>query len=669
MNLNDSDSLLTYPDSKRVDHVDILHGEPISDPYRWLEEIDSAETAVWIQEQNKLTQAYLERIPHRDALYERLTVLWNYEKFGLPFKRGDRYFFSRNDGLQNQSVLYWTESLEQEPHLLLDPNQLSDDGTVALSSYAVSQDGRFLAYGLSRSGSAWNKEGNGFYYSRYDAPKQGAEFKSANYFHKLYYHRVGTDQSEDLLIYERPDHKDWNFGGFVTEDGRYLIIDVRQGTRRENAIFYQKLTQSEDNKTENPICALFTEFDANYHIIGNDGPLLYIKTDLNAPLSRVIAVNVDEEGATSEREILSESTDTLQSVRLINQKFIATYLHHAHSRVHIFNKEGEHIQELELPALGTVGGFSGRQTDHETFYSFSTFNMPGTIYRHDLETGNSEVFREPSIAFDPDDFITEQVFCKSKDGTRVPMFITHKRGISRDGTNPTYLYGYGGFNIARTPLFSAPNLAWMEIGGIYVQVNLRGGGEYGQPWHKAGSKLQKQNVFDDFIGAAEWLIANDYTTTERLAIGGGSNGGLLVAACLTQRPELFGACLCAVGVLDMLRFHKFTIGWAWVSDYGSPDDPTEFASLRTYSPYHSLRSDTEYPPTLITTGDHDDRVFPAHSYKFAAALQYVQTGSNPILIRIDTKAGHGAGKPTTKAIEEATDRWAFLMNVFGLGYD
>ena len=680
---------LDYPETARTGTVDILHGVEVPDPYRWLEEIDSAQTQAWIADQNRLTFDYLSQIPAREQISARISELWNYEKYGTPFKRGGRYFFTRNDGLQNQGVLYWIESLEDDPKVLLDPNRLSEDGTVALTDYAVSDDGELLAYGLSTAGSdwqewrvcevdsgrdlddhlewvkfsgaSWTPDSQGFYYSRYDKPQGGTEFKGANYYHKLYYHRVGASQAADELIYARPDQKEWGFGGHVTEDGSYLIIYVWIGTHRENGIFYQDLRI--DN---GPIVELLADFDAGYQIIGNDGPVLYCLTDLDAPMSRVVAIDITQPDRANWREVIPESQDALQTASLVGERFVATYLHDAYSRVLVFDKAGRIVREVELPGIGTVQGFWGRQADSETFYLFSSFATPGVVYRYDVATGETSIFRRPEIRFEPDDYVTKQIFYPSKDGTRIPMFISHRKGLEIDGSTPTYLYGYGGFNIAQTPEFKVSALVWMEMGGIYAQANLRGGGEYGKPWHEAGMKRNKQNVFDDFVAAAEWLIKEGYTCTPKLAIGGRSNGGLLIGACLAQRPDLFGACLPVVGVMDMLRFHKFTIGWAWTSDFGSPEDPEEFATLLAYSPYHNLKPGTSYPPTLIATGDHDDRVFPAHSFKFAAALQAAQAGPAPVLIRVEVDAGHGMGKPTSKLIEEMADQWAFVAGQLGM---
>ncbi|MCL0079048.1 prolyl oligopeptidase family serine peptidase [Dehalococcoidia bacterium] len=680
-----------YPESPRTDRDDIIHGVQVPDPYRPLEEIESEQTAKWIEAENEVTFDYLRQIPLRDKICQRISELWDYEKYDLPFKRGGRYFFRRNDGLQNQSVLYWAESLEAEPKVLLDPNTLSEDGTVALTGGAVSEDGKLLAYGLSASGSdwqewrvrevesgadledhlkwvkfssaSWTHDGQGFFYSRYPEPQEGLAYKGANYHHKLYYHCIGTPQSADDLVYERPDHKQWGFDTRVTEDGRYLVISVWKGTHRENGIFYKDLAE------EGEVIELLNEFDANYTFIGNDGPLLYFTTDLDAPLGRVIAIDITDPDRSRWKEIISESSDVLQSVSLFYDMFVASYLHDASSCLKILDKLGRVVRQVPLPGIGTVMEFEGRQKDRETFYLFTGFTRPGTIYRYDMETGETAVFREPQVGYSPDEYVTEQVFYRSKDGTRVPMFISYRRGLKRDRHSPTFLYGYGGFNAALTPAFSVGNLVWMEMGGIYAQTNLRGGGEYGKPWHEAGVKLKKQNVFDDFIAAAEWLIENNYTSTPRLAIGGGSNGGLLIGACMTQRPDLFGGCVLVNGVLDMLRFHKFTIGWAWTSDYGTAENLDEFNALLAYSPYHNVRPGVAYPATLICTADHDDRVFPAHSFKFAAALQAAQAGNAPVLIRIETKAGHGFGKPTAKIIEEIADRWAFLVCVLEIDVD
>ena len=680
---------LTYPETKKVGQVDDYHGTKVADPYRWLEDDHSAETKAWVEAQNKVTFKYLAAIPERERIRKRLTQLWNFERYGVPFREGGRYFITKNDGLQNQSVLYTLTSIEAEPKVLLDPNKLSADGTVALGGYSVSENGALLAYGTSSAGSdwqewkvreiatgrdlpdeikwvkssaaSWAKDGRGFFYSRYDAPDETNQFKGVNYFHKLYFHRLGTAQREDQLIYHRPDQKEWGFSGSVTDDGRYLGIMVWQGTDTRNRFFYKDLQAA-----DSPVVELLNEFDADYTFIDNVGPLFYFRTDWNSPRGKILAIDVTKPAREHWRDIVPEGPDRLQSVTLVNHQLIATYLQDARTEVKVFDLKGSLVRRIELPGLGTAGGFGGKRLDTETFYAFTSFTTPTTIYRYDLLHGTRTLFRQAKVDFDPGDYETKQVFYSSKDGTCVPMFITHRRGVALDGQNPTYLYGYGGFDISLTPAFSANALVWMEMGGVYAQPNLRGGGEYGQAWHLAGTKLRKQNVFDDFIAAAEWLIANKYTNPKKLAIGGGSNGGLLVGACLAQRPELFRAALPAVGVMDMLRFHKFTRGWAWTSDYGSPDDPAEFKALYAYSPLHNLKPGVAYPATLVTTADHDDRVVPAHSFKFAATLQSAHAGEAPVLIRIETKAGHGAGKPTGKVIDEAADKWAFLVRELGI---
>ncbi|MBD2486188.1 prolyl oligopeptidase family protein [Aulosira sp. FACHB-615] len=688
---------ITYPATLKNEQVDNYHGTVVADPYRWLENSDSEETKAWIDAQNKITFEFLGEIPARDKIKQRLTKLWDYEKYGTPFKEGEslqdgsteRYFYFKNNGLQNQSVLYTLKSLDDEPQVLLDPNKLSADGTVALSGLSISDDGKLLAYGLATSGSdwqewkvrdvatgkdlddhlkwikfsgaSWTTDNQGFFYSRYDEPNSKTQLEDVNYYQKLYYHKLGTPQSEDILIYQRPDQKEWGFGGGVTEDGRFLIISVWLGTDSRNLVFYKDLKNPDAEVVE-----LINEFEADYSFIDHDDSVFYFRTDLNAPRGRVIAIDINKPDKSAWQEIIPQSKATLESVNILNHQFVADYLQDARSQIKIFDLKGAFVREVELPGVGSVGGFGGKRHDKETFYSFTSFTTPGAIYRYDMVTGKSQLFRQPKVGFNPDDYETKQVFYHSKDGTKVPMFITHKKGIKLDGNNPTYLYAYGGFNISLTPTFSVSMLVWMEMGGVYAMPNLRGGGEYGEEWHQAGMKEKKQNVFDDFIAAAEWLIANKYTKTGKLAIAGGSNGGLLVGACMTQRPDLFGAALPAVGVMDMLRFHKFTIGWAWTKEYGSPDNPEDFKTLYAYSPLHNLKPKTAYPATLITTADHDDRVVPAHSFKFAAALQAAHQGDAPVLIRIETKAGHGAGKPTTKIIEEAADRWAFLVRTLDI---
>jgi prolyl oligopeptidase len=687
--MSNSQQSLIYPTVSKSDQIDNYHGTAVTDPYRALEDPDTEDTKAWVQVQNQLTFGYLNEIPAREKIKQRLTKLWDYEKYGTPFKEGESYFYFKNDGLQNQSVLYTLPTLDAEPRILLDPNQLSEDGTVALSGISISENGQLLAYGLSTSGSdwqewkvrdittgedlqdhlqwikfsgaSWTHDHQGFFYSRYDEPNEKTRLEDVNYYQKLYYHKLGTPQSADILIYHRPDAKEWGFGGSVTEDGKYLIISIWLGTDSKNLVFYKDLTNPNSEVIE-----LINKFEADYSFIDNDDHVFYFRTDLNSPKGRVIAIDTQKPNAENWQEIIPQAVEKLESVGILNNQFVADYLQDAHSQIKIFDLKGNFIREVELPGIGSAGGFGGKRHDTETFYSFTSFTTPGTIYRYDMKTGKNEIFRQPKVDFNADEYETKQVFYQSKDGTKVPMFITSKKGIVLDGNNPTYLYGYGGFNISLTPSFSVSLLIWLEMGGVYAVPSLRGGGEYGEEWHQAGMKFQKQNVFDDFIAAAEWLIANNYTQPAKLAIGGGSNGGLLVGACMTQRPDLFGAALPAVGVMDMLRFHKFTIGWAWVAEYGSSENAEEFATLYAYSPLHNLQPGTAYPSTLIITADHDDRVVPAHSFKFAAALQAAHGGHTPVLIRIETKAGHGAGKPTAKIIEEAADKWGFLVKVLGV---
>jgi len=677
-----------YPPARKSDQIDDYHGTKVADPYRWLEDLDSEETRNWVEAENKLSFGFLASIPARNTIKERLTKLWNYEKYGIPFKEGNRYFYTRNSGLQNQAVLYTVTGLDAQPRMILDPNTLSADGTVAVSGMQVSPDGRLLAYSLSASGSdwqewkvrdiettkdlsddlkwvkfsgvSWTRDGKGFFYSRYDEPKADM-LKGTNYFQKIYYHQLGTDQNQDVLVYEQPDQKDWLFGGYVTEDGNYLIITVFQGTDVKSRIYYKDL-KSKDSA----VVKLLDDFDAAYSFIGNEGSRFWFQTDLQAPRGKVIEIDTAKPDRNNWKVVVPEGKETLQATTFVNHKFVLNYLKDAYTQVKIHDTTGKFLSEVAFPGFGSAEGFGGKPGDKETFYSYTGFTTPTTIYRYDMTTGKSTIFRQPKVDFNPADYETKQVFYTSKDGTKVPMFITYKKGLKLDGTNPTYLYGYGGFAISLPPAFSVGVLVWMEMGGVYAQPNLRGGGEYGEEWHQAGMKLKKQNVFDDFIAAAKWLIDNKYTSTPKLAIGGGSNGGLLVGAALTQRPDLFGAALPAVGVMDMLRFQRFTIGWAWVSDYGSSDNPEDFKALYAYSPLHNIKPGTSYPPTMITTADHDDRVWPGHSFKFAAALQSAQGGSAPILIRIETKAGHGAGKPTSKIIEETADRWAFLVKTLDM---
>ncbi len=685
------DQRMKYPETKKIDHVDELHGTKIPDPYRWLEDDvrQSKDVAAWVEAQNKQTFAFLESIPQREPIRKRITELWNYEKFGVPSKVGGRYAYSKNDGLQNQSVLYVIDRLDGEPRVLIDPNSWSKDGTVALAATSFSDDGQLLAYSVAEAGSDWNtwrvldvetgkllsdelkwikfsgvswtSDNRGFFYSRYAEPQPGAAFQDLNKNQKVFYHRIGTLQSQDVLVYRQPEHPDWGFQSTVTEDGRYLIITTWKGTDDKYRVAYKDLLEPYGLPID-----LIEHFDNEYTFIGNDGPVFFFQTDLNAPRKRVIAIDTRQPQPEHFRELIPESKETLIGVNIVANQFVTTYLKDAKTQVKLFRLDGRFVREAEFPGIGTASGFGGRREHTETFYSFSSYATPASIFRYDLLTGKSEVFRQTNVKFNPDDYEVNQVFYNSKDGTRVPMFLAHKKGLKKDGNNPTLLYGYGGFSIPQTPAFSVSRLAWMEMGGILAVANLRGGGEYGEDWHQGGTKLKKQNVFDDFIAAAEYLIANKFTQPSKLAIQGGSNGGLLVGACMTQRPELFGACLPAVGVMDMLRFHKFTAGRFWVDDFGSADNPDEFKALLAYSPYHNIKPGKKYPATLVTTADTDDRVVPGHSFKFAAALQAAQAGDAPTLIRIETRAGHGAGKPTSKIIEEVADQWAFLVKNLGV---
>ncbi len=679
-----NDGPFEYPKAKTVDQVDDYHGTKVSDPYRWLEDADSPDTHSWVEAENKLTFSYLDKIPYRSAIRDRLTKLWNYERFTAPQQQGGRYFYEHNNGLQNQNVLLVAESLNAEPRMLLDPNTLSSDGTVALAGRALSDNGKLLAYSTAASGSdwtewhvrdvdtgkdladdikwvkfsgaSWTKDGKGFFYSRYDEPK-GTVLRDANYFQKLYFHQLGTDQSTDVLVYDRPDNKELGFGGNVTDDGHYLVINVWQGTSPKNRLYYKDLT-----KADSQVVKMLDDFDAQYQFVNNDGSVFWIQTDLDAPRGRLIAIDTEHPEKTNWKTVVPQGSDKLEGVGLVNDVFLLSYLKDARTEVRVHDLSGKFLRNVDLPGIGTATGFGGKRKDKETFYAFTSFISPTTIYRYDPAAGKSSVFRQPKVDFDATKYETKQVFYNSKDGTRVPMFLTYKKGLKLDGQNPTLLYAYGGFDISLTPSFSVPNVVWLEMGGIYAQPNLRGGGEYGEDWHLAGTHAKKQNVFDDFIAAAEWLIANKYTSTPKLAIRGGSNGGLLVGACLTQRPDLYGATLPLVGVMDMLRFQKFTIGWAWTSDYGSSDNADDFKAIYAYSPLHNLKPGTKYPPTMIATADHDDRVVPGHSFKFAATMQADQAGPAPVLIRVETKAGHGAGKPISKIIEEASDEWAFVAH-------
>ena len=677
---------IEYPPTRRVGQVDVYHGVKVPDPYRWLEaDVRHApEVAAWVAAENKLTARYLEAIPERPAIRRRLTEIWNFAQYSTFMKEGSRYYYLKNDGLQNQAVLYAMNSLDGAPRVLLDPNQWSKDGTIAMTGISFSHDGRHLAYARSEAGSdwstwhiietadgralsdelkwtkfsdaSWTNDGKGLFYSRYEEPRRGVEFQALNFNNKLYYHRLGTPQAADPLVYWRPDHPEWQYQGMVSEDGRWLVIAIMRGTDERQRILVRDLTEPYAMPVE-----LIDNFDHEYTFVGNEGPVLFFKTDLDAPRRRLVAVDLRRPKPLPWKEIVPQSEATLLEVQLVGDQFIARYLQDVASRVKVFSLVGEFVRDVALPGIGTALGFGGKRTDTETFYTFSSITTPPSVYHYDLKSGASRLIRRAEVKFKPEDYQLKQVFYRSKDGTRVPMFVAAKKGVRLDGANPTLLYAYGGFNISLLPMFSISRVAWLEMGGVYAQPNLRGGGEYGEAWHQAGTKLKKQNVFDDFIAAAQWLIAERYTRPDKLAIQGGSNGGLLVGAVMTQRPDLFGACLPAVGVMDMLRFQKFTEGRLWVDDYGSADDPQQFKALRAYSPYHNIRPGTRYPATLVTTADTDDRVIPGHSFKFIAALQRAQAGPAPVLIRISVRAGHGQGKPVSKLIDEITDLWTFLV--------
>lgn len=675
-----------YPETNTVDHIDTYHGNDVADPYRWLEDDVRESKAVkqWVDTQNEVTFAYLKNIEERDIIGKRLTELWDFERFSAPVKEGGRYYYSYNDGLQNQNLIFTQTSLADEPSLLIDPNIWSDDGTVALASYFPSPDARHVAYLVQDGGSdwrsakiidvetgevlddelewlkftglSWSGDGSGFYYSRYPKTDEETKFQSLNMGQSVYFHEVGTAQADDQLVHASPENPEWGYSAEVSDDGRHLIITVWKGTDDRYQIMYQNLS---DENAE--LIYLIEGFDNGYLFIGNVGDELYFRTNRDAPRNRLITIDVKNPDSAHWREIIPEAKDVLNGVSLVGDKIVAGYMQDAQTVVKIFDLDGKDESMLNLPGIGTAAGFNGKLGDPETFFIYTSFDTPTTVNRLDVDTGEVSIFRQPKVDFDPDEYIVKQVFYESKDGTRVPMFISHHIDVQPDGRTPTLLYGYGGFNVSLTPAFSVTQLAWMEIGGVYAVANLRGGGEYGEEWHQAGTKLNKQNVFDDFIAAAEYLIEEGYTNPAKLAIFGGSNGGLLVGAVTNQRPDLFGAAIPAVGVMDMLRFHKFTAGRFWVDDYGSSDNPEEFEALYAYSPYHNAREGTKYPAILVTTADTDDRVVPGHSFKYAAAMQKAQAGVAPVLIRIETRAGHGSGKPTEMIIEDYADRWAFLV--------
>jgi prolyl oligopeptidase len=678
---------IKYPETKKVQQTDTYFGVQIQDDYRWLENDTAKDVKQWVEAQNKVTFGYLEKIPFRQKIKDRLTELANYPRYGAPWRVGEYFIFSKNDGLQNQSVYYIQKGLTGEPKTFLDPNKLSTDGTVAASLMGYSKDKKYIAYSVSKSGSDWQeirvKEvatgqdladktewvkfsgatwfGNGFYYSRYDKPADGKEFSAKNEYHKVYYHILGTSQDKDILVYEDKEHPLRYHSASITDDDRFLILYASEGTDGSEIKVMDLQSSDKNFKT------VFEGFKYNYSIMDNIGEQLLVYTNDGAPNYRLVSVNVKNPAKNTWKDVIAEKKELLEGVNTAGGKLFANYLKDVTTRIYQYDKQGTLEREVTLPALGTAGGFGGEKEDTFVFYSFTSFTYPSVTYKYDIATGKSEIFRKAEVKFNPDDFETKQVFYPSKDGTKIPMFLVYKKGLKLDGSAPTYLYGYGGFNINLTPSFSTFRLPLLENGGIYAMANLRGGGEYGEEWHDAGKLLKKQNVFDDFIAAAEYLIKEKYTSKERIAIAGGSNGGLLVGACMTQRPELFKVAFPAVGVLDMLRYHKFTIGWGWVVEYGSSErDEAEFKNLLAYSPLHTLKKGTSYPATMVTTADHDDRVVPAHSFKFAARLQECHAGKNPVLIRIETKAGHGAGKSISKSIEEYADIWAFMLYNMGV---
>ena len=679
---------LQYPKAAKDGTVDEYFGEKVSDPYRWLENDTSAQTAAWVEAENKVTNAYLQKIPFREKLLKRLTELSSYERIGAPFKQNGKWYFYRNDGLQNQYVIYVKDQLDGEPRVFLDPNKLSTDGTVALKSLDFSNNGRWAAYAISRSGSDWQEFfvidlatgeltddhiewakfsdaswlGDGFYYSAYDRPTEGKEFSNVNAGHKIYYHKIGTPQSDDVLFYQNPTEPKRFYDVEVNEDETLMYL-YESGAGAGNNLYVRDLRQKD---------ALFiqmtNDMDYLYSPLYDDGDRMYFFTNFGAPKGRIMTADIHQPGVNDWQELVPEQKNVLSGASVIGRQLVLTYSQDASDHAFIYGLDGKLRHEVKLPMVGSVD-FTGKEKEPECFYSFTSFTQPGTVYRYDLTANTSTLYQQPQVKFRLQDYESRQLFFESKDGTRVPMFITYKKGMKLDGKNPVFLYGYGGFNISLGPAFSALRIPFLEKGGIYAQVNLRGGNEYGEEWHQAGTKLQKQNVFDDFISAAEYLIREGYTSKERLAIVGGSNGGLLVGACMTQRPDLFKVAIPQVGVMDMLRYHKFTIGWNWASDYGTSDDSKEmFEYLKGYSPLHNLKPGTAYPATLVTTADHDDRVVPAHSFKFAATLQECHKGPNPVLIRIDTKAGHGGGKPLAKVLEEQADIYSFILYNMGLKY-
>lgn len=679
-------SRLEYPDTRMDDVVDTYFGVEVADPFRWLEDDNSEETKAWVTAQNEVTFGYLERIPFRRQIHDRLTKVWDHERFGVPFWKNDLYFYFRNDGMQNQSVLYVREGLEGEPRVFIDPNTFSEDGTVSLTGLSLSDDARYMAYGISRGGSDWNElfvrevatgedlddhirwakfsgiawKDDGFYYSRYDTPPPGEELSAPNEHHQLWYHRLGTSQEEDRLVYRNPDHPRRNYSALTTEDERFLVM-VEMESSVGNALWIKDLDRPGARFQH-----LIGDLQHNNRVVDHINGRFLVMTNYQAPLYRLVLVDPARPQPAHWQDVIPEGAHLLRGVSLVGGRIVANYLVDVVSRLYVYDMQGNRLSGIELPGAGSVGGFSGKKDESTAFFAYTSFNYPTTIFKFDMQTGTYEEYFRPAIDFDPEKYESKQVFYTSADGTRVPMFITHKKGLKLDGNNPTLLYGYGGFNVSMTPGFSLARILLLENGGVYAVANIRGGGEFGREWHDAGKQLNKQNGFDDFIAAAEYLIAEGYTSSEKLAIQGGSNGGLLVGAVANQRPDLFAVALPAVGVMDMLRYHLFTIGWAWAGDYGTSEDSVHFHNLYAYSPLHNIREGVNYPATLVTTADHDDRVVPAHSFKYIAELQRRHAGPNPVLIRIETQAGHGAGTSTEKLIEELTDVYAFTL--YNLGF-
>jgi prolyl oligopeptidase len=677
---------LKYPETRKVPHVDNYFNTEVPDPYRWLEEMESAEVKEWVEAQNEVTFNYLDIIPQRDKIKERLTELWNYPRYSAPFKSGENFFFYKNDGLQNQSVVYIQKDLDSEPEVFIDPNTFSEDGTVALSTLSASKDGKYVVYGISEAGSDWREffvidiatktklkdhikwikfsgaswHGDGFYYNRYEKPEEGKELISKNENQKVYYHKIGTEQGEDQLIYEDPEHPNRFFYVFPSEDERYLYLSVSEKGSNGNAVYYKD--NRKDDLDWHPI---IENFDYDNWIVNNIEDEIFMITDKDAPKNNLVKLHPNQAELIFE-DVIPEADDVLHDVTLARDKFIVQYLKDASDHLYVYDTNGKIIDEIKLPTFGSVYGFRGKKEDNELFYTFTSYTYPSEIYKYNVDESKSALYRKSEVKFVPEEYETKQVFFESKDGIKVPMFIVNKKGIKLDGNNPTLLYGYGGFNISLTPYFRSSLLVFLENGGVYALANLRGGGEYGEEWHRAGMDLNKQNVFDDFISAAEYLIENNYTIPDKLAIEGGSNGGLLVGAVMTQRPELFKVALPGKGVLDMLRFHEYTIGWAWVTEYGTSEDPVQFENLYSYSPLHNLKENVNYPATLVTTSDHDDRVVPMHSYKFIATLQEKHAGYEPVLLLVETDAGHGFGKPLNKVIQTQADKWSFVFYNLGI---